>query len=116
MILITGGAYQGKSVFAEKLQAEALQNGMQKPPVTENIHLLVEKELKAGRDPYVIFDRILREQPDMIFTVDELGCGIVPADAFDREWRETTGRICCRIAQRADAVYRVICGIAEKLK
>ncbi|MCD8134015.1 MAG: bifunctional adenosylcobinamide kinase/adenosylcobinamide-phosphate guanylyltransferase [Clostridiales bacterium] len=116
MILITGGAYQGKSFFAGKLQEEALRKGMCKPPVTENIHLLVAAELKAGRDPYLIFDQMTDEHPDMIFTVDELGCGIVPADAFDREWRETTGRICCRLAQRAEAVYRMTCGIAERMK
>lgn len=116
MILITGGAYQGKSFFAEQLREEAVQNGMSAPPVTKDIHLLVAREIKAGRDPYPLFERMISGHPDIIFTVDELGCGIVPADASDREWRETTGRICCRLAQRAEAVYRVTCGIAERIR
>jgi adenosylcobinamide kinase/adenosylcobinamide-phosphate guanylyltransferase len=47
---------------------------------------------------------------------DETGNGIVPADAEDRRVRETTGRLCCRIAQNADEVYRVFAGIPVKIK
>ncbi|KIR01579.1 hypothetical protein P261_00393 [Lachnospiraceae bacterium TWA4] len=47
---------------------------------------------------------------------NELGYGIVPMDAFDRKYRETTGRICCMIAEQADEVYRVVCGLPQKIK
>ena len=63
-------------------------------------------------------DRLLAEglKSRLILTVQELGCGIVPVDAFDREWREVTGRICCELAKRAQAVYRMTCGIPARLK
>ena len=35
-------------------------------------------------------DLIYRENPDMVMVTDEIGYGIVPADAFDREYREVT--------------------------
>ena len=34
----------------------------------------------------------------------------------DRDRREAVGRLCCDLAARAEAVYRVNCGIAMQLK
>ena len=46
----------------------------------------------------------------------EVGGGVIPMDAQEREWRECTGRLCCDIAAQADRVYRVYCGIATCIK
>ena len=37
-------------------------------------------------------------------------------DAFEREYRERTGRILIRLAQEAEEVERVICGIGQRIK
>ncbi len=116
MILITGGAYQGKGGFAETLAEHTVSGRTVKRKILEHIHLLIASEMREGRDPCTLLEQRMEENPDIIFTVDELGCGIVPTTVFDREWRETTGRICCRLAQRAEAVYRVTCGIAVRIK
>ena len=47
---------------------------------------------------------------------DEIGNGIVPVDPFEREYRERAGKILITIAERADEVERVICGIGQKIK
>ena len=47
---------------------------------------------------------------------DEIGCGIVPAVAFAREYREKDGRVCQKIAAFSDEVYRVICGLGSRIK
>ena len=47
---------------------------------------------------------------------DEIGNGIVPLDAFEREYREQTGRAEILLAKKADEVVRVICGIGQKIK
>lgn len=47
---------------------------------------------------------------------DEVGCGIVPMDKFEREYREVVGRICTMIAKQADTVIRIYCGIATTIK
>ena len=47
---------------------------------------------------------------------DEIGYGIVPTDAFYREYRETHGRVCTQIAAEAKEVHRVICGIGTVIK
>ena len=39
-----------------------------------------------------------------------------PLDAFEREYREQTGRAEILLAKKADEVVRVICGIGQKIK
>ena len=51
-----------------------------------------------------------------IIICDEIGCGLVPVDAFEREYREAAGRICTVLAEHADEVYRVVCGIGMRIK
>ena len=53
---------------------------------------------------------------DTIVIADEIGNGIVPLDAFEREYREQTGRAEILLAKKADEVVRVICGIGQKIK
>lgn len=53
---------------------------------------------------------------DCIVICDEIGNGIVPVNAFEREYRERVGRILIGIAAKADEVERVICGIAQRIK
>ena len=42
--------------------------------------------------------------------------GIVPIDSFEREYRERTGRILVKLAEQADEVVRVVCGIGQRIK
>ena len=37
-------------------------------------------------------------------------------DAFERAYRELTGRMLIAIAQQAEEVVRVICGMGQKIK
>ena len=46
----------------------------------------------------------------------EVGGGIVPMDAGERHNREQAGRLACLLAERADTVVRVCCGIPQVLK
>ena len=82
----------------------------------ERLHLLVRRALLAGLDPAVLILRLVEENPDIVLICDEIGCGIVPMDAFERRWREETGRLCCRLAARAERVERVCCGLAQTIK
>lgn len=71
--------------------------------------------LNEGNPEEEILD-FLKKNPDCILISDEVGNGIVPADAFEREYRERVGRMLVELAGRADSVERVICGIGQKLK
>lgn len=57
-----------------------------------------------------------REERTVVFVSDEIACGIVPMDPFERTWREVCGRVLTTLASRADRVERVTCGIVQILK
>ena len=61
-------------------------------------------------------EELLEKNPDICVVTNELGYGVVPADAFDRKYREATGRICEKLAAGSDEVHRVICGIGTVIK
>lgn len=46
----------------------------------------------------------------------EIGGGVVPVDGEVRAHREAAGRLACLLAERADTVIRVCCGIPQLLK
>lgn len=63
------------------------------------------------------FIRKLYERNPLIVVVsNELGCGVVPVERFDRMWREMVGRMCVCAAGYSDEVVRVVCGLGMKLK
>lgn len=107
MILIIGGAYQGKADFAGTL-------GIARDKILYNAHEKIRQLMLDGKDAAIEFDAIL---PNFeVVTCDEIGMGIVPIDEFEREWRELTGRIMCRATKDADIVYRMVCGIPTRIK
>jgi adenosylcobinamide kinase/adenosylcobinamide-phosphate guanylyltransferase len=46
----------------------------------------------------------------------EIGGGVVPVDPAERRKRESAGRLACLLAERADTVIRVCCGLPRFLK
>lgn len=51
-----------------------------------------------------------------IVIATEVGGGVVPVDAGERAFREAAGRLSCLLAERADTVIRVYCGLPQLLK
>lgn len=126
MILIIGGAFQGKKEYAKKtfgLKEEEFADGaccgeeeLYQAKAVLHLHEFVRRSLKEGRDIGGMAERILQKNPSVILLCNELGSGVVPVEAFDREWREATGRLCCRLAAEAEEVHRVVCGIGMVIK
>lgn len=54
---------------------------------------------------------LLDELRGHVVTCDEIGCGVVPIERNDENWREAVGRLCCALAEQADAVIRVWAGV-----
>lgn len=51
-----------------------------------------------------------------IVIATEVGGGLVPVDPAERAAREAAGRLSCLLAERADTVVRVCCGLPQTLK
>lgn len=127
MKLVIGGAYQGKRTYAEKHDSIQKWANGETCPEEEifscegmvDFHLYLRRLLQEGKEQYVreqLIPKLLQENPQVVLVTNELGYGIVPIDPFDRSWRELTGRICTELAEHADEVTRVVCGIPVVLK
>lgn len=53
---------------------------------------------------------------DTVIVTNEVGTGIVPPDAMSRRFRDMAGTVNRRIAESADHVYLVACGLPVTLK
>ena len=129
MILVTGGAWQGKKEFVCQhfhLPQEKVTDGRTfvleekgpsgGPAALDQYEALVRRWIKAGADPETMTRRLLDGNPEMILITDEIGCGIIPMDPEEVQYREVHGRLCCRLAQSAGQVYLVECGIGRRIK
>ena len=120
MVLIIGGASQGKLQYVltktgDVSVAEDFSDAGN-CRVFNRFHLAVRGLLTNGGDPESALDEIMRQNPGIIIICDEIGGGVVPADPEGRAWREAVGRLCFKIAERADFVERVFCGLPMRLK
>ena len=125
MKLIIGGYAQGKLNFAlqkENMEEWVILDGKiqdeqsPKKVIVNHFHIWIKECLQRGGSPEEEVSAFLRQNEDCIIISDEIGNGIVPIDAFEREYRERTGRILVELAGKADEVVRVICGIGQKIK
>ena len=110
MIFITGPLYSGKKTFAAQL-LHCTEQQLSQYAVWDVQQLAAD--CASADDLAALADR-LAVYPVLIAT--EVGGGVVPVDAFEREWREAAGRAACRIAACSKEVYRMVCGIPQCLK
>ncbi len=124
MVLIVGGAYQGKLAYARKQfpdiewidGRDCEEEAVFSSGGIHHFHVYIERLLRAEQDVGTFADQLLVRNPKLVIVSSEIGCGIVPADRFERTYRETTGRICTFLAGEAAQVHRVVCGIGTVIK
>lgn len=126
MIMITGGAFQGKTEYAKNRfgfsDSDIINGGICDleavftAKCVTNYHLAVKRLLEANADPEEFSRRICRENPDAVIIINEIGSGIIPLEKGERIWREETGRAGCIIAENSCEVIRLVCGIPVKIK
>lgn len=123
MILIIGGAYQGKLDYARQqfqlsssdiLDCTQLTSELCQKPLTAkciyHYEAYIEQCLLANIEPQTAFS------PDQIVIADDIFCGVVPIDSHLRAWRETCGRTLTALAIDAQSVIRIFCGLPLKVK
>lgn len=122
MIMITGGAFQGKTDYAKQrfcLSDSDIADGgsaafsvLKTAKCIAHYELAVKRLLENGDDPL----KFTAELNCDIVMINEIGSGIIPLEKSERIWREMTGRAGCMLAEKADEVVRLCCGIAEVIK
>ena len=111
LIMIIGGMAQGKHAFAAQFTHARCIDGLAAQ---------IRDAVRAGRDPLAEANASIRDlitgREDIVLIYPEVGSGVVPLDPEERAWREAVGRVGCRIAAEADEVYRMVAGIAQRIK
>lgn len=99
-----------------------------KADLVTRFHLLLRRTLTEGADDPDITSEIalknmtdrvnmlLKENPELMIICDEVGCGIVPIERSERDYREAVGRVLCLLAKRAESVERVMAGMPIRIK
>ena len=124
MILIIGGAYQGKLSYAKaafSLTPEDIYTctgteiDFSKPCIKaleEFCYACIQKDI----DPMEYVQAHRENWQNSILICRDLSSGVVPMDPVQRQWRHTTGRLCQYLAGQADRVSRIFCGLEQRLK
>lgn len=107
MIFVTGPLFAGKKEYV----CQAL--GWTEEDLAKNARWDVQ-DLAAEASGLEALARDLARYPVVIAT--EVGGGVVPVSPQERQAREAAGRLACLLAQEAQTVVRVCCGLPQILK
>jgi adenosyl cobinamide kinase/adenosyl cobinamide phosphate guanylyltransferase len=114
VILIVGGLASGKRNYVKKefgfSDADMADAALDGRPVLFNLQKLVAAGTEDGD---TLLPALLSKK---VVICNEVGSGVVPVDKTERAVRESTGRLCVDLAERAEKVIRLCCGIPTVLK
>ena len=126
MVLIIGGAWQGKLDFARE------RFGLSEADLficNENTAALdtskrcvayvdrwVLNRIRAGADPLAELEAFLPALEDAVVIATDVSGGVVPMDPTLRAWRETCGRMNPKLVKASDEIWRLFCGIPQRVK
>ena len=120
MILIIGGAYQGKLDFAKETlgitDADVHICGEGKIEFSKRCIYKIEEFTAHKDDPVGYFETHREEWQDSVLILQDIFCGVVPMDAQKRDWRQRTGRLAQYLSREANQVSRIFCGLEQRLK
>ena len=124
MILIFGGAYNGKLEFVkEKYQLSendiffcTNQKLQFNKKVLCGLHIFIRDCVLNNINSLEVLENNITFLKDKIIICDEINSGIVPMEKMDRAWREETGRALQFLTKQSSSVHRVFFGLQEQLK
>lgn len=124
MILIIGGAYQGKLEYAKQNlnideQDVFLCSGETIDFSKACIYRLEDFTyacIQKGMDPIAYFRSHRQAWQNSVLICQDIFCGVVPLEQTNRVWRQSTGRLCRYLSSEAEQVIRIFCGLEHRLK
>lgn len=125
MILIIGGAFQGKLEYARErfaLDESDILCCSENDGIVFGSKCINKMEefalwcVRNGKDAVEILKEHREEWKDSILICEDIFCGVVPLGADMRAWREAAGRMCAYLSGEADSVVRIFCGLEQVLK
>ena len=120
MILIIGGAYQGKLDFVKETfgitDEDVYFCGKGEIDFSKRCVCKIDDFTFIHPDPVGYFEAHRGEWEDSILILQDIFCGVVPMGAETRAWRQITGRLGQYLSREAAQVTRIFCGLEQRLK
>ena len=120
MILIIGGAYQGKLEFAKEnfavTDADVYICSSDRVDFSKRCIYKIEVFAARCEDPIGYFEAHRAQWQDSILILQDIFCGVVPMGGENRSWRQRTGRLAQYLSKEAAQVSRIFCGLEQRLK
>ena len=126
MIFITGGSWQGKLDFAKKRFSLTDADIFTCTDETGSIDFSKKciayidrfalNRVRAGREPADVFRADPAVWRNAVIIATDISGGVVPVDPTLRAWREACGRMNSYLAGEAREVWRLFCGIPQRIK
>ncbi|MDA3907878.1 MAG: bifunctional adenosylcobinamide kinase/adenosylcobinamide-phosphate guanylyltransferase [Sulfurimonas sp.] len=61
-------------------------------------------------------EKILKLEQNIVFVLNDVGCGVIPDNKLARDFIDASGKISQLIASKCDEVYHTIAGISTRIK
>ena len=120
MILIIGGAYQGKQDYAKDAfgitDADVHTCSAGEIDFSKRCICKIEEFTYGYPNPIGYFQEHKDEWQNSILICADIFCGVVPMGAENRAWRQNTGLLVQYLSKEADQVSRIFCGLEQRLK
>ncbi|MDR0313348.1 MAG: bifunctional adenosylcobinamide kinase/adenosylcobinamide-phosphate guanylyltransferase [Treponema sp.] len=125
MILIFGGAYQGKLVFAlerfnltesDVSRCDSDDINMPASRIIYEVDKWILALIKKDVDVEKAVSQFIAANKDAVVICNDISCGVVPADPVLRKWREAVGKMLAALSRNSDEVIRLFCGIPTRIK
>ena len=120
MILIIGGAYQGKLDFAKDTfgitDSDVYTCAADEIDFSKHCIYKIEEFTAYSEDPIGYFAAHREDWQDSVLILRDIFCGVVPMGAENRAWRQRTGRLAQYLSKEAQQVSRIFCGLEQRLK
>jgi adenosyl cobinamide kinase/adenosyl cobinamide phosphate guanylyltransferase len=126
MIVIFGGAYQGKLAYAlerfKLTENDVFTCNSDDAGLPGNRKIIYELEkwilalLKNNIDVEQALRQFIESNKDAIVICNDISCGVVPVDPLMRKWREATGRSLAALSRESVEAVRLFCGIPTRVK
>ena len=126
MVLIFGGAYQGKLAYAidrfkpagnDVYKCDDCDTAM---PENKKIIYEIDKWILALVKADIAVAESVRgfigASQNAAVICNDISCGVVPVEPILRKWREAVGRSLAELSQASSEVIRLFCGIPTRLK
>ncbi len=126
MILIIGGRYQGKLDYARArfglMESDIFLCSAESDAIDLERRCVAYIDrwalgcVRRGSDPLEAVQANIARLRESAIIATDISCGVVPTDAGQRAWREACGRLSGFLASRADEVWRLFCGLPQRIK